>query len=408
MRKLTLMLVGLILLIPVLAANAQAPDAINAALSDLSKRVGHTVAITDLANWSFQQEIFPNAGMGCPQPGAVYAEVQTPGVQFTLVYNGTAYDYRVSADQQRVVLCNSTVATPVPAPCPPPNDPAFLAPRLSVGIQAQVVAGGVPNNIRDVPGTSGKLIGEIPPGQSFTVTDGPRCTTLDKLVWWQVNFNGLTGWTPEGQNGVYWLESLTQTGTPVGTPVGIPFNGPITSTNAAQVALLPDGTSNSVIALSQDGTRLANAAANSIKIVLIGSSQAPVVFTNAALPTTVTVTSLAFDTTGKWLVAGTSDGHILVIDTSAAAGPNLVLTLTGHTGAVDSVAFSADDKLIVSGGDDKSVRVWDSTSGASLAVLSAHQNPVFSVAFSADGSTIISRDNTGMTNLWRVSTGAAG
>lgn len=269
MRRIPFLLALLCLLIPAFAAQAQAPDAINTALSDLSKRVGHTVGINDLDNWSFEQSIYPNPGLGCPQPGVMYAQVQTVGIQFILTYQGTAYDYRVSGDKNIVILCNSNAATEVPAPCPPPGDTAYLPPRLSIGIQGQVVVGGFPNNIRDLPGTSGKYLGEIPPGQNFIVLDGPRCSLIDKLVWWQVNYNNIIGWTAEGKDGEYWVTPLNL----VGTPQAVPLKQPITGANAAQVAMLPGFNVNSTTALSPDGSKLAEVIQNAITIVSVDSGQ---------------------------------------------------------------------------------------------------------------------------------------
>jgi hypothetical protein len=36
---------------------------------------------------------------------------------------------------------------------------------------------------------------------------GPVCG--ENLAWWQVDYNGLVGWTAEGQGNEYWLESLS-------------------------------------------------------------------------------------------------------------------------------------------------------------------------------------------------------
>jgi uncharacterized protein YraI len=58
--------------------------------------------------------------------------------------------------------------------------------------------------MRQGPGSSTAYVGEIPPGGVFTVLDGPRCAS--GMAWWQVSYNGLTGWTPEGQGSEYWVE----------------------------------------------------------------------------------------------------------------------------------------------------------------------------------------------------------
>jgi hypothetical protein len=69
------------------------------------------------------------------------------------------------------------------------------------------VTPGLPNVVRSSPGTaagSSTVIGSIPPYGTFTIIGGPQCAT--GMIWWQVNYNGLVGWTAEGQNGVYWLD----------------------------------------------------------------------------------------------------------------------------------------------------------------------------------------------------------
>ena len=79
-------------------------------------------------------------------------------------------------------------------------------PRLIAGGQAQVIP-GLPNVIRGLPGTgpSSPILGQIPGGGVFTVLTGPICAPEGRF-WWQISYQGIVGWTPEGQGGIYWLQ----------------------------------------------------------------------------------------------------------------------------------------------------------------------------------------------------------
>jgi uncharacterized protein YgiM (DUF1202 family) len=79
------------------------------------------------------------------------------------------------------------------------------APRLSAGRYARVTP-GLPNNIRTQPDSNAQLIGQIPPGSIFAVLSNATCAS--GLYWYQVNYNGVVGWTPEGGSGQYWVEPL--------------------------------------------------------------------------------------------------------------------------------------------------------------------------------------------------------
>jgi uncharacterized protein YgiM (DUF1202 family) len=76
-------------------------------------------------------------------------------------------------------------------------------PRLQIGRLGRVTP-GLPNNLRSGPSPSSPLIGQIPSGGVFSVISGPQCA--GGYYWWQVNYNGVTGWTPEGGAGQYWVE----------------------------------------------------------------------------------------------------------------------------------------------------------------------------------------------------------
>ncbi len=87
-----------------------------------------------------------------------------------------------------------------------------LTPRLQIGGQGQVTP-GLPNTLRSQPyvGSDSVILGQIPAGGIFTVLSGPNC--YGGLNWWQVNYNGQVGWTPEGsQYGIYWVQPVSSSG----------------------------------------------------------------------------------------------------------------------------------------------------------------------------------------------------
>src|SRR5207244_10836988 len=86
-----------------------------------------------------------------------------------------------------------------------------------------------------------------------------------------------------------------------------------------------------------------------------------------------------------------------------------LVTLKGHSDAINAVAFSIDGKTLASGSSDNTVKLWDVSTGAELRTLKGHSNsvvPVISVAFSPDGRTLASGSSDKTVKLWDVSTGA--
>lgn len=65
----------------------------------------------------------------------------------------------------------------------------------------------IPNKVRSQPSLDAEEIGQILPGEKMLVVDGPRCA--DGYSWWYVqSFNGLEGWTAEGDAENAWLIPL--------------------------------------------------------------------------------------------------------------------------------------------------------------------------------------------------------
>lgn len=122
--------------------------------------------------------------------------------------------------------------TPPPTNTPPPTEtptasatpvtcPGTLTSRLIVGQTARVIVegGNTANRIRSQATASAGQVGSIPPGDEFAVIDGPICA--DGYAWWMVDYDGLIGWTAEGDAARYWLEPLG--GAPVIVPTAPPM-----------------------------------------------------------------------------------------------------------------------------------------------------------------------------------------
>jgi hypothetical protein len=115
--------------------------------------------------------------------------------------------------------------TPTPFPTVPGTNgdicPGSPSPSvIEVGIQAFVTAGGLPNRLRDAPSKeTGEILGFIPQTEGFIVLDGPVCDETDFIRWWYVDYNGLQGWTAEGEGDEYYLEP------PEGLPEGATAGG---------------------------------------------------------------------------------------------------------------------------------------------------------------------------------------
>jgi hypothetical protein len=81
-----------------------------------------------------------------------------------------------------------------------------LQPRLQIMGSGRVLP-GLPNNLRAGPSSTSQQVGQIPSGGVFTVLSGPNCGDQGILFWF-VDYNGVQGWTGEGQGSDYWVEPI--------------------------------------------------------------------------------------------------------------------------------------------------------------------------------------------------------
>jgi hypothetical protein len=80
------------------------------------------------------------------------------------------------------------------------SPPARLAPN-----SLAIVLPGVPNNIRSNVGAEGtQILGVMPAGSTFTITGTAQCDSQG-LRWYPLTYNGVSGWTAEGQGSEYWI-----------------------------------------------------------------------------------------------------------------------------------------------------------------------------------------------------------
>lgn len=61
-----------------------------------------------------------------------------------------------------------------------------------------------PLNVRQAAGTANPVIAQIPASGVFYVLDGPVCSQL--YAWYQIDYNGITGWIAEGDDTAYYTE----------------------------------------------------------------------------------------------------------------------------------------------------------------------------------------------------------
>ena len=479
------LLVCLVTLITPLAlrdalAQSGDPPVMPVVLADLSERVGQPVTIADFDDWRWSQRNYEDESLGCPQPGETYEPDPTMGYRILIWYRGSTYDYRVSRNGELITLCllgtvqesgaptATPAASPTPTPLPtivPPTAtplpgrevcPGAMLTRLSVGQSARVASPGA-SPIRAAPDTTTTILAQIEPGQPVAIVDGPECS--GGMVWWQVDHQMIVGWIPEGQNGVYWLEPMTDAPTrPAPTPGPSPTprphasvdlppgRQPITLSSAPRLAPFVERAfqqASSALAWSTDGFTLAVAGEGTIWLFAAENFSAPPRMLRAG---TSPVHDVAFSPIAAGqMVTAHDDGAIRLWDVAiggqiavlaqlgapvraltynedgsllaAAAGNTIMLwdpvtsapvgRFEGHTDDIRALAFSPDRTLLASAGDDHTIRLWDLVSATPLAVLEGHRAPVVDLAFSPDAAWIASASEDGTVRLWNSASGGS-
>src|SRR6266498_2991105 len=152
------------------------------------------------------------------------------------------------------------------------------------------------------------------------------------------------------------------------------------------------------VAFSHDGTRIATADRNEVKVWDVASGEEVMKFPK---PNQL-ISSVDFSPDGRRLAASNHYSLIWVWDIQS--GQELY-TLYGHTNTVNSVHFNADGTRIASASNDRKVFIWDAISGVQLLSLAGHTNTAWDSAFSPDGKHIATASEDHTVKIWDLASG---
>jgi WD40 repeat protein len=154
------------------------------------------------------------------------------------------------------------------------------------------------------------------------------------------------------------------------------------------VTFSPDGAT--LVTSSDDGTiRLWSTATHHVRAVFDGADDSE--------------TSVLFSPDGSVIATiyaggGAVDPDVVVdVDLWDARTGHHRATLAGHTAPIDSAAFSPDSTTIATASDDGTVRLWNTATGQTTAILAGGSR---SVGYSPDGHTIAAINPDGKLALW--------
>ncbi len=160
---------------------------------------------------------------------------------------------------------------------------------------------------------------------------------------------------------------------------------------------LSQGTDQSLLAFSPDGTRLVAAAIDGEMLEVYNVAKGEV--SRVIRSPRDRIKSLAYSPDGHRLATSNATGHVVIWD---AESGEVAHRLRGHSGESTCVAFSPDGRQLASGGVDQTVRLWAVGDGSERRVFRGHTFGVRAVTFSPDGERVASSGQDGAVKVWDV------
>jgi hypothetical protein len=114
------------------------------------------------------------------------------------------------------------------------------------------------------------------------------------------------------------------------------------------------------------------------------------------------ITDIAISSDGRYLVASSQDGEVVVW---ALWNGQMLAKLNGHTGKVRDVTFSADGVLMATASDDGTAALWSTESWQKVMTIKSDGGPVARVAFWPSQPGFITALADGTYSIWDPWTG---
>ena len=418
MMRVLMLFCGLVMGLSLAApARAQgAPTQIDAALLDLSARLGQSISLGNLSSWRWEQRQFADSALGCALASGSGGSVL--GYRFELTYSGVAYDYRVSADNAIVIFCGEVTdeASIASADAQYSNrlcgasatGGPYMRSSVIYGIEAEVMQGFL--NLRGQPSTAGQTLLQIPAGLPFDISAGPDCA--EGFVWWLVNVGGQTGYVAEAGDGAVFLRPSAPAPLPSREILNTRLANWLQELSRVQGNFLPQH------AWSADGVLLALPGARGSDSIWLYHLR-----DQSLMPQLLAfddgLSTLQFRPDRPQILFGSESGtlHLWQLDPGAESGYSEQLYFNAHAGAVSALAFSADGGRFVSAGAEAyshlagerkwAAIVWDMATVAQQALLAGHQGLIRAIAFSRDGATLATGADDGTLRFWDADSGAS-